>query len=481
MLTFSAATGNPRRDVCAHSERRGSKSMSQNAGLNRRAFLKNAGMTALVGAAGTSAETVIAAASAPYGPLDGTFDFDTVPNRVGTDCVKWDKQIGIYGKDTIAVGMGVADMDFKVAPTITRALVERIHHENYGYLNIPPSHSESIVNWNKRRYGLDIDPAWILHSPSVHPAIISVLRAFSPPGSKVIVQSPTYDAFYSDITLVGCKAEENPLKLVNGRYSMDFEDLERRIDPDTHTLILCNPQNPTGNCWSREDLLTLGEICTKRRVVVLADEIHCDFVTKGNKYTPYASLNDEQVVRNSITFKSASKSFNLAAMKCAYMFSANPAYLARVKAVHREDINTLGMIAHRAAYNEGADWLDQLVAYIDGSMNYVEEFIRSNMPLVKFIKPQATYLAWLDVSALADKIGAQQMAKDANRRKDPSLAKVTPENVLERYLVEHARIQVNPGSNYGGGGGGRMRMNLGTSRKLLELGLTNMASALKNA
>jgi cystathionine beta-lyase len=456
--------------------------MSQNAGLNRRAFLKNAGMTALVGAVGTSAETAIAAAGAPYEPLDGKFDFDTVPNRVGTDCVKWDKQIGIFGKDTIAVGMGVADMDFKVAPPITRALVERIHHENYGYLNTPPSHSESIVNWNKRRYGLEIDPAWILHSPSVHPAIISVLRAFSPPGTKVIVQSPTYDAFYSDITLVGCKAEENPLKLVNGRYSMDFEDLERRIDHDTNTLILCNPQNPTGNCWSRQDLMTLGEICARRRVVVLADEIHCDFVTKGHTYTPYASLGSEKLVMNSITFKSASKSFNLAAMKCAYMFSTNPGYLARIKAAgHREDINTLGMIAHRAAYNEGADWLDQLVTYIDGSMNYVEEFIRSNIPLVKFIKPQGTYLAWLDVSALADKIGAREKAAEAARRKDPAAARVTPEHVIERYLVEHAKIQVNPGSNYGYGGAGRMRMNLGTSRKLLDLALNNMAGALKNA
>jgi cystathionine beta-lyase len=456
--------------------------MSKIAGLNRRAFLRNAGMTALVGAVGTGAEPAIAAAAAPYEPLDGKFDFDIVPSRIGTDCVKWDKQIGIFGKGAIAVGMGVADMDFKVAPPITKALVERIHHENYGYLDMPRWQSESIVNWNKRRYGLDVNPAWILHSPSVHPAIISVLRAFSPPGTKVIVQSPTYDAFYSDITLVGCKAEENPLKLVNGRYSMDFEDLERRIDHDTNTLILCNPQNPTGNVWSRQDLLTLGEICARRRVVVLADEIHCDFVTKGNSYTPFASLGSEKVVMNSVTFKSASKSFNLAAMKCAYMFSSNPAYIARIKAAgHREDINTLGMIAHRAAYNDGADWLDQLVGYIDGSMNYVEEFIRSNIPLVKFIKPQGTYLAWLDVSALAEKIGAREMAADATKRKDPSAARVTPEHVVERYLVEHAKIQVNPGSNYGYGGAGRMRMNLGTSRKLLELALTNMAGAVKNA
>jgi cystathionine beta-lyase len=339
-----------------------------------------------------------------------------------------------------------------------------------------------MVSWNKRRYGLDIKPEWILHSTSVHPAILSVLRAFSPPGTKVIVQSPTYSAFYTDISVVGCKAEENPLKLVNGRYSMDFEDLERRIDHDTNSLILCNPQNPTGTCWTRQDLRTLGEICTRRRVVVLADEIHCDFVTKGNTYTPYASLDDEKIVMNSITFKSASKSFNLAAMKCAYMFSTNAAYLARVKAAgHREDINTLGMVAHRAAYNEGADWLDQLVAYIDGSQNYVESFIRKSMPLVKFVKPQATYLAWLDVSGLIDKTGAKEAAAEATKRQGPSVPPVTPEMIIERYLVDHAQVHMIPGSSYGNGGGGRMRMNIGTSRKLLELALNNMASAFKNA
>jgi hypothetical protein len=155
--------------------------------------------------------------------------------------------------------MGIADMDFKVAPVVTQALVERIHHENYGYLTIPASHVESLVNWNKRRYGLEINPSWILHSPSVHPAIVSVLRAFSPPGTKVIVQSPTYNGFYGDITAVGCKAEENPLKLVNGRYAMDFEDLERRIDHDTNTIILCNPQGDGGSGQQEE-----GAWCGRR-------------------------------------------------------------------------------------------------------------------------------------------------------------------------------------------------------------------------
>ncbi len=456
--------------------------MSRSEGPSRRSFLKSAGMTALVGGAGTGA------AAAPLTPLaevdaPGTrYDFDNVVSRVGSDCVKWDKQIQSFGRE-IAVGMGIADLDFKAPPAVTRALAARIQHENHGYLSMPKWHVDSIVNWNKRRYGVEIDPKWILHSPGLHPALISGLRAFSPPGSRVLVQSPTYNAFYTDIALVGCKAEDNPLKLVDGRYRMDFEDLERRIDHDTHTLILCNPQNPTGNVWSREDLMTLGEICTRRRVVVFADEIHCDFVTKGNRYTPYSSLPDEKIVRNSITFKSASKSFNLAALKCAYLYSSNPSHIARIKGAggHREDVSTLGVVAHRAAYDECEKWLDQLVEYIDGSHEFVESFFASRIPLIKFVKPQGTFLAWLDVSALADRIGAKQKAADANLKKAADAPLVTPELIVERYLVERAKVHVNSGSGYGTGGAGRMRMNIGTSRKLLELALGNIAAATRTA
>jgi cysteine-S-conjugate beta-lyase len=454
--------------------------MSRNSGIDRRAFLRNASMTAVVGAVGPGAAALTASAGSAVEPVNGKYDFDTVYNRIGTDCVKWDQQIRTYGKDSIAVGMGIADMDFRAAPAITKALLDRVHHENWGYMDLPRSYLDSILSWNKRRYGIDINPDLLVHATGVHPALISALRAFSPPGSKVIVQSPVYNAFYTDITLVGCKAEENPLKLVNGRYAMDFEDLERRISHDTNTIILCNPQNPTGNTWSRDDLMTLGEICTRRRVVVLADEIHRDFVTKGNKYTPYSTLDNEAVVRNSISFSSASKSFNLAAAKCAYMWSINTDYMARVKATgHRQDINTLGMVACRAAYNECADWLDQVVAYIDANHEFVESYVRAKLPLVGAVKPQGTYLSWLDVGGVIDKIGAKEMAAEASRN-NPS-AKATPSAMVERYFVQRAKVQMNGGAAYGLGGEARMRMNIATSRKLVELALTNIGNALKNA
>src|SRR5207245_3483635 len=294
----------------------------QNAALNRRAFLKNAGMTALVGAVGTGTSLTIASPS--FAPSASKYDFDTVYNRVGTDCVKWDQQIRTYGKENIAVGMGIADMDFRAAPCITRALQERMKHENWGYMDTPRSYVDAIVDWNKRRYGLEINPDSVVLSNGVHPGIIAALKTFSTPGSKVLLMTPVYDGFYSDLDFCHVKAEESLMKQVDGRYSIDFTDLERRISHDTNTLILCNPQNPTGNCWSPEDLTRIGEMCLRRRVVVLADEIHCDFFTKGSKYTPFATLPKKDIVRSSLTFKAASKSFSLAALKPAWFSSDNP-------------------------------------------------------------------------------------------------------------------------------------------------------------
>jgi cysteine-S-conjugate beta-lyase len=452
--------------------------MSHTDGLNRRAFLQNAGMTALLGAMGTGTSIAGDAAAAILDPpAGGKYDFDTPYSRIGSDCVKWDQQIRTYGKENIAVGMGIADMDFRAAPCISRALAERCQHENWGYLDMPKGYTDAIVAWNKKRYGLDIDPAQIVMTTGVHPGIIAALQTFSPPGSKVLLTTPTYNGFYSDLKYTRTIAEDSPMKVVNGRYSIDFDDFERRISHDTQTFILCNPQNPTGNCWSAEDLTRLGEICLRRRVVVLADEIHCDFVTKGQKYTPFASLPNKDIVNNSITFKAASKSFSLAAMKHAWYFSTNPDYLARVKANTRADLCTLGMVANRAALTEGEDWLDQLLVYIDGNHEYVASFVKANMPLVSCVKPQGTYLAWLDVSQVMDRIGAKLLAEEASRT---SPTPVTPEQIAERWFVQHAKVHLNAGSSYGTGGAGHMRMNIATSRKTLETALTNMANALKN-
>lgn len=412
-------------------------------------------------------------------PDSGLHDFDTPYNRFGTDSIKYDRLIRIYGKDSVQVGMGVADLDFRVAPAITQALTERLQHENWGYLDMPKSFPDAVINWNKRRHGIDINPDSLVITSGVRAGIIAALRTFSPPGSKVLLNTPTYSGFYGYLMTTGTLAEENPLKVVDGRYSIDFEGFERRISHDTTAFILCNPQNPTGNCWSPDDLIRLGEICLRRRIVVLADEIFCDFVTKGNKYTPFASLPNKAVVNNSITFTAASKSFGLAAMKCAWFFSDNMDYINRVNANHRADLTTLGIIASRAAYTGGEEWLNQCVDYIDGNHDFVQSYIAANIPMIKVVKPQGTYLAWLDVSAVADKINAQQLAAEASKGLAPSVKPLTPEQMIMRHFVKTAKVHMNPGAVHGLGGANHMRMNIATSRKTLALALNNLASALR--
>jgi len=462
--------------------------MPQNDGLNRRSFLRNAGMTALVGAVGSGSPLAVASAAAAVVAENGKFDFDTPYNRFGTDSTKYDQQIRVYGKDSVQVGMGIADMDFKVAPSITKELMARLQHENWGYLDmggaLGKSMTEHVVGWNKKRYGLTVNPDSVVMTTGVHPGIIAALRVFSPPGTKVLLNTPTYNGFYGDLTYTKTIAEEVPMRLVNGRYSIDFDEFERHIGPDTNVYILCNPQNPTGNTWSQADLMKIGEICLKRRVVVLADEIHCDFVQKGQKYTPFATLPDKAIVNNSITFKAASKSFGLAAMKCAWFFSDNADFISRVKAANRADLSTLGLIASHGAYSGGEDWLNQCVDYIDGNHDFVEKYVAANIPTIKCVKPQGTYLAWLDVSAVADKIGAKEMAAEANKKAEGAGGRrgagVTPETMVERYLVRHAKVHMNQGASYGLGGANHMRMNIATSRKTLELALSNLANALKS-
>jgi cystathionine beta-lyase len=435
-------------------------------------------MTAIAGAAGAGATVKAfpgAATGRAYERADSVFDFDTPYSRIGTDCIKWDEQIAKFGKANVAAGMGIADMDFRAAPCIGKAIAERAEHENWGYLHMPDSFIEAIVAWNRRRYGLDIDPKTVVISSGVHPALIAAIQTFSPPGTRVLLTTPSYNGFYSDLKFTRTLPEDSPMKLESGRYSIDFDDFERRISHETNTFILCNPQNPTGNCWSPEDLMRIGEICLKRRVVVLADEIHCDFVMKGQKYTPFASLPNKAVVDNSLTFKAASKSFSLAAMKVGWFFSTNRDLLERVKANHRADISTLGVVANQAALTEGESWLDQLLPYIDANHEFAESYIADKIPLVKYTKAQGTYLAWLDVSQVLERIGAKEKALEASKTsKEP----VTPEMILQRWLAENAKVIVTPGAEYGTGGAGHMRMNLGTSRKTIELALNNLSSSL---
>ena len=425
-----------------------------------------------------------AAGSALQAPPNGKHDFDTIYNRFGSHSTKFDQQIRVYGKGSVEVGMGIADIDFRAAPCITEALNARMKHENWGYLDMgeaTPAMTEAVAAWNKRRYGVDIDPSTIVLSNGVHPGLIAALLTFSPKGSKVLLQTPTYNGFYSDLRFAQTIPEDVPLKNVNGKFAMDFDEFERRISIDTHSFILCNPQNPTGNCWSAQDLTRIGEICLKHRVVVLADEIHCDWVGKGQKYTPFASLPNKAIVDNSLTFKAASKSFGLAAHKVAWFYSTNPTLLARVKVNHRADLNTMGMVANQAAITQGEDWLQQANEYVDGTHDLVVNYIHDKIPMIKTARAQGTYLTWLDVTAVAEKINSKQLAADYNKTKAANMPTLTPEQMVERFFVKYAKVHLNQGASYGTGGANHMRMNIGTSRKLVETALNSMANACKGA
>ncbi len=450
--------------------------MPKNMWFNRRMFLKGAGATALTGAV-TGGASFARPAAPPQGG-GGMFDFDTPYDRWDTDSNKWDLIGETYGRDKLQFAMGVADMDFKCAPAITEALQKRVAHENWGYLHMPKDFFPAIQDWNRTRHGLEINPDLMALSDGVHPALIAALKALTRPGSKILLTTSTYSGFYTDLRESSTLAEESPLIVENGVHRFDFDDIASRISHDTDALILCNPQNPTGNCWSPEDLMRLGQLCLERRVVVLADEIHCDFVTRGNKYTPFATLPDEDVVRNSMTFQSASKTFSLAAMKIAWFHTTNPEFFEKTQEQHMEQTNTLGVVATHAALRGGADWLDQLLVYLDGNHDFVEQYIRENIPKIKYTKAQGTYLAWLDVAGLADAIDARGRWEKAMEEEPDAVVPHTPERMVTRWLVENAGVYTNSGSSYGPGGENHIRMNLGTSRQVIRMALDNIAEAV---
>jgi len=454
--------------------------MSSDHNVNRRTFLKGAGMTALAGAVGAgSAATVSTAAAAGATPYlkNGKYDFDTVYSRVGSDSVKWDSQIAAFG-DNVKVGMGIADMDFRAAPCIGEAMMERMKHENWGYISAEAydSYREAIADWNHDRYGYELDPASIVFATGVHPGLIATLKTFSDPGSKVLMMTPTYNGFYSDLTHSRTIKNESEMVFENGRYSIDWDDFEARMTTDTQSLLLCNPQNPTGNVWSEDDLMRIGELCLKHQVVVLADEIHADFVRAGQKFTPFASLPDKAIVDNSLSYRAITKTFSMPASKNAYWFSTNPVYLARVKKNHQAGINTLGVVANEAAYRNGRDWLDQVLPYLDANHQYVEDYLKENLPQVGYTRAQGTFLSWLHFGEIMDEVGVVEKSAASQMTDKP----MTETQAFEAWLVGKSGIQLNDGEGYGKGSKRCMRMNIGCSRQMLSKALNGIADAISN-
>ncbi len=467
-------------------------------GTDRRSFLTGAGRGASVLALGPLLASVSSGAAQAAAPMGGKFDFDTPYNRIGTDCVKWDQPLRDEKMPKIIAGMGIADMDFECAPVVTAALQKRINNHNWGYemldidllLGIAGGSQfiKGIIEWNRKRYGItNITPTNLGVTTGVHSGIMPALRAFAPPGSKVLMATPIYNAFYFDLYGSKLVANESVMKFVNGQYEIDWADFEKRAsDPATKTTILCNPHNPVGRVWTKAELTRYGEICTKHNVKILSDEIHCDFVGKGQKYTAFATLDDKKIVDNSITFKAASKTFSLAGLKCAWFFATDPAVFKAVQFWNRSEVSTLGITSSEAAYAGGESWMTQCVDYIDGNQQFANDYIKKNIPLIKVgNKPQGTYLAWLDVTGVSDKIGAKAMADAENKKPQPNnfiTGKpnfVVPDDFVGHWFAKNAFVAMNTGSSYGTGGINHMRMNIATSRKTLTAALDSIAAATK--
>jgi cysteine-S-conjugate beta-lyase len=456
--------------------------MLKTMGSNRRMFMKGVGFTALMAAASGAGSSVAMGQSRSRGK---GYNFDDIYSRVGHNSVKWDNAINRYGKDKITVPMGIADLDFKQPPFVVKALQDRAKYDQYGYEMVPDSFYQSIIDWNKSRYGLDIKKEWIITSQALKPAMIAAMRGLNPVKGKVILQTPTYSGFTGAIHKAGMRVEMNPMKKVNGRWQMDLEDLAKRLDYETKCLILCNPNNPSGECWTAAELRALGDLCMSRGVTILADEIHCDFINKGNKFTPYESIG-EKYANSSISYRSPSKTFGQANLKVAYAVCRNQDLMNATMegGGHDAGCNAFGLIACEVAFREGAQWVDDVNEYIDANFDYLVQYVNApgNMPGISYAKPEGTYLAWLDCNELMKKIVTPEYMKayhDKMRDQGRRHGGLKPEMALGEWLVDNSGVQLNSGDSYGKGAEGFMRMNIAVPRSSLKTALDNLNKALK--
>lgn len=375
------------------------------------------------------------------------FNFDEPVSRRGSNSYKWDGT-----EDTEVLPMWVADMDFRTSPAIINALQKRVEHGIFGYTRVPEEYYKAITDWFSRRHDFSISPEWIIYTSGVVPAISAIIKALTVPGDKVLVQTSVYNCFFSSIRNNRCLAECSPLIREGDTYKMDFDDLERKASaPDVKLMLLCNPHNPVGRVWTKEELRRVGDICLRNGVTVIADEIHCELVYSGHTYTPFASLSDE-FLQHSVTCVSPSKAFNIAGLQIANIVAADNNMRLKIdRAINDNevcDVNPFGVQALIAAYNEGEDWLEQLLDYIWQNYLCMKAFCDDQLPDFQLTLLEGTYLVWMDCHALG-RTSVQ----------------------LEKDLKENAKLWLNAGTMYGEDGEGFMRWNIACPRKVLMQGL----------
>ncbi len=381
------------------------------------------------------------------------YDFDEMIDRRDTNSYKWDSRDDVPS-DTIP--LWVADMDFRVAPAIIDALRRKVDFGVFGYTFVPEDYYKSVCNWFRRWHKWSIDARLITVTTGVVPAISAIIKAFTKPGDKVLVQTPVYNCFFSSIRNNGCIMLESRLVLEGEKYHIDFDDLEAKAsDPQCKLMLLCNPHNPTGRVWTRDELARIDDICRRHDVLVVADEIHCELVFPGYVYTPFATVASDRW----IACVSPSKAFNIAGLQIANIICSDQSLRAKVdRAINDNevcDVNPFGVSALIAAYDESRDWLEQLLAYLHGNYRMLREMASELCPSLTLIDIEGTYLAWLDCRPLG-----------------------IPSADLEEKLIADASVWVNAGSIYGDAGEGFIRINMACPRERLRIGLERLFAAL---
>ncbi|MBQ2832230.1 MalY/PatB family protein [Methanobrevibacter sp.] len=376
------------------------------------------------------------------------FDFESVIERKGTNSLKWD----LFGDD---VPMWVADMDFKVAPAIQEAIQKRVSHPIYGYTIVPDELFESYISWWDRRYGFKMSKENMLYSTGVMPSISSMIRCLTDEGDEILIQSPVYHVFFYVIEDNNRKVVENQLIYENDEYKIDFDDLDEKLS-EVKLMILCNPQNPVGRIWSKEDLAKIGKLCRKHDVVLISDEIHCDLTDPDVKYNPFETSSD---YNNVITCLSPSKSFNIAGFQSSIVHTRNEELLDMIKTQMHVDnsdsCNVFATSAVIAAYDESEEWLEELKEVLYENKSIVREYLANELPIIKLVECDATYLLWLDCSALG-----------------------VASNVLSGFLRENQGLFLSSGSDFGQCGDSFLRMNIACPQKLLKEGLARLKAGV---
>ena len=387
------------------------------------------------------------------------YDFDKVIDRHGTNCLKFDfaKERGKNGDE---LSLWVADMDFQVAKPITDALQAQVNHGIYGYTEVKYDYFEIVKNWFKDNFDWEIKKGSLVKTPGVVYAIAMAVKAFTKEGEAVIIQQPVYYPFSEMIIANNRKLVNSPLVLKDGRYEIDFEDFEKKIvENNVKLFILCSPHNPVGRVWSVEELKKIGDICIKHNVVIFSDEIHADFVYEPNKHHVFASLG-ESYAANSVIATAPSKSFNIAGLQVSNIFIENKklrdAFRNEIVKSGYSQLNTMGLVAARAAYESGKEWLDEVRAYIRDNLIFFRDYLKENIGELSLIEPEGTYLVWVDFG----KLGLSEKQR-------------------EDLIVNKAKLWIDSGAMFGVDGEGFERFNIACPRSYLKQALDSLKKAVE--